>query len=526
MKRLEQLAKLRQTQNWDVIIIGGGASGLGTAVDSASRGFKTILVEAVDFAKGTSSRSTKLVHGGVRYLEQGNLSLVIEALKERGLMAKNAGHLVKNQSFIIPNYNWWGGYFYTFGLTLYDLLAGRLSLGKSKYISKKETIELLPTIEQKGLRNGVIYHDGQFDDSRMAINLAQTAIANGACVLNYAKVIQLLKDKNHQVIGVTVEDQESGEKHEIKGTAVINATGVFTNSIMKMNDKVYKKYIVPSQGIHLVFDKSFLPSTNALMIPKTSDGRVLFAVPWHDKIVVGTTDTLIKSHSLEPIASEKEIEFVLETAQRFLSKKPTRADVLSVFAGLRPLAAPDGEGQSTKEVSRSHKIIVSETGLITITGGKWTTYRKIGEDIMDKAISVHNLPNSACKTEHIAIHGNQKTTSSDRENHLYIYGTDIPAILQLQENEPELKEKLHSNYEYTMAEVAWAIRHEMARTIEDVLARRVRLLFLDARAAIACSEKVGDLLAKELGYDETWKQNQIAVFKKLANGFLLKEFRL
>jgi glycerol-3-phosphate dehydrogenase len=276
----------------------------------------------------------------------------------------------------------------------------------------------------------------------------------------------------------------------------------------------------------LVFDKSFLPSTNAMMIPKTNDGRVLFAVPWHDKIVVGTTDTLIKSHSLEPIALEKEIKFVLETAQKFLSKKPTRADVLSVFAGLRPLAAPEGEGQSTKEVSRSHKIIVSETGLITITGGKWTTYRKIGEDIMDKAISVHNLPNSACKTEHIAIHGNQKTTSSDRENHLYIYGTDIPAILQLQENEPELKEKLHSNYEYTMAEVAWAIRHEMARTIEDVLARRVRLLFLDARAAIACSEKVGDLLAKELGYDETWKQNQIAVFKKLANGFLLKEFRL
>ena len=526
MNRLEQLAKLQKTQNWDVIIIGGGASGLGTAVDSASRGFKTILVEAIDFAKGTSSRSTKLVHGGVRYLEQGNLSLVIESLKERGLMAKNAQHLVKNQSFIIPNYNWWGGYFYTFGLKLYDLLAGRLSLGKSEFISKKKTIELLPTIEQNGLRNGVIYHDGQFDDSRMAINLAQTAIENGACVLNYAKVIHLLKDKNHQVIGVIIEDQETGEKHEIKGTAIINATGVFTNSIMKMNDKVYKKYIVPSQGIHLVFDKSFLPSTNAMMIPKTSDGRVLFAVPWHDKIVVGTTDTLIKSHSLEPIALEKEIKFVLETAQRFLSKKPTRTDVLSVFAGLRPLAAPEGEGQSTKEVSRSHKIIVSETGLITITGGKWTTYRKIAEDIMDKAISVHNLPKSDCKTEHISIHGNQKTTALDRENHLYIYGTDIPKILQLQEKEPELKEKLHPNYEYKMAEVAWAVRYEMARTIEDVLARRVRLLFLDARAAIDSCEKVGDLLAKELNHDETWKQNQIAVFKTLANGFLLKEFRL
>ncbi len=526
MNRPEQLAKLQQIPIWDIIIIGGGASGLGTAVDAASRGYKTILVEAVDFAKGTSSRSTKLAHGGVRYLEQANFSLVIEALKERGLMAKNAEHLVRNLSFVIPIYNWWGGYFYTLGLTLYDVLAGRLSLGKSKYISKKKTIELLPTIEQKGLRSGVMYHDGQFDDARMAINLAQTAVENGACILNYTKVIHLLKDKNHKVIGVVIENQETGTKHEIKGTAVINATGVFTNSIMKMNDKVYKKYIVPSQGIHLVFDQSFLPSTNAMMIPKTSDDRVLFAVPWHGKIVVGTTDTLIKSHSLEPIATEKEIEFVLETAQRFLSKKPTRADVLSVFAGLRPLSAPEEKGMSTKEVSRSHKIIVSETGLISITGGKWTTYRKIAEDIVNKAISVHNLPEKSCQTEHIAIHGNQKTTALDRENHLYIYGTDIPAILQLQENEPELKEKLHPDYDYTLAEVAWAIRNEMARSIDDVLARRVRLLFLDARAAIACSEKVADLLAKELGHDDTWKENQITAFKTLANGFLLKEFRL
>lgn len=526
MERSKELAKLQETPNWDVIIIGGGACGLGTAVDATSRGYKTILLEAIDFAKGTSSRSTQLAHGGVRYLEQGNFPLVIEALKERGLMAKNAGHLVRNLSFVIPNYNCWGGYFYTIGLKLYDLLAGRLSLGSSKYLSKEKTIRLLPTIEQKGLRNGVIYHDGQFDDARMAINLAQTAIENGACVLNYTKVIHLLKDKSHKVIGVVIEDQETGTKHEIKGTAIINATGVFTNSIMKMNDKVYKKHIVPSQGIHLVFDKSFLPSNNAMMIPKTSDGRVLFAVPWHGKIVVGTTDTLKKTHSLDPIATEKEIEFVLETAQRFLSKKPTRADVLSVFAGLRPLSAPKEEGQSTKEVSRSHKIIVSETGLITITGGKWTTYRKIAEDIVNKAISVHNLPKLSCKTEHISIHGNQKTTASDRENHLYIYGTDIPEILQLQLYEPELKEKLHPDYDYTMAEVAWAIRNEMARSIDDVLARRVRLLFLDARAAIACSKKVADLLAKELGFDEIWKQNQIVAFKTLANGFLLKEFRL
>jgi glycerol-3-phosphate dehydrogenase len=295
---------------------------------------------------------------------------------------------------------------------------------------------------------------------------------------------------------------------------------------MKMNDTVYKKYIVPSQGIHLVFDKSFLPGDHALMIPKTSDGRVLFAVPWHDKIVVGTTDTLVRKSNIEPIALEKEIEFVLKTAQQYLTKDPKRADVLSVFAGLRPLAAPEKKGQSTKEVSRSHKIIVSKTGLITVTGGKWTTYRKIAEDIVDKTIITHQLPQKKCVTEQLSIHGNRKNSASDFENHLFIYGTDREAILQLQENEPELKEKLHPQYNYTLAEVAWAIREEMAITVEDVLARRVRLLFLDARAAIASADKVDRLMAKELGLDEVWIQNQLAEFKTVANGFLLKEFRV
>lgn len=525
MKHSEQLLKLKSTEKWDVIIIGGGASGLGTALDAASRGYKTILLEAVDFAKGTSSRSTKLVHGGVRYLEQGNIHLVREALKERGLMAKNAGHLVKNQSFVIPNYNWWGGSFYTIGLKIYDILAGRLSLGSSKYVSKKKTIEMLPNVEENGLQSGVVYHDGQFDDSRLAINIAQTAVEKGACLLNYMKVVHLLKDENNQIIGVEVQDHETGEKYTLKGAAIINATGVFTNAIMKLNDTVYKKYIVPSQGIHLVFDKSFLPGDHALMIPKTSDGRVLFAVPWHNRIVVGTTDTLIKKQSLEPIALESEIAFVLETAQRFLAKKPTRADVLSVFAGLRPLAAPEEEGKSTKEVSRSHKIIVSETGLITITGGKWTTYRKIAEDIINKAIKTGKLPEKSCVTQHLLIHGNKLTTSLDRENHLYIYGSDIPKIIELQQNYPELKEKVHPDHEYTMAEIIWAIRYEMARTIDDILARRVRLLFLDARAAIQSSEKVARLLAQELGHNEAWVNKEILNFKKIAKGFLLSEFQ-
>lgn len=526
MNRTSELEKLQQTQNWDMIIIGGGATGLGVAVDASSRGFKTLLIEAVDFAKGTSSRSTKLAHGGVRYLEQFNFGLVKEALKERGLMLQNAGHLAKNQTFVIPNYDYFSTFFYTFGLKLYDIMSGSLSLGSSKYISKKETVRLLPTINQNNLKNGVVYHDGQFDDSRLAINLAKTAVENGACVLNYAKVTSLLKDKDHKIIGIRIEDIETRKIYEIKGKAVINATGVFTNSIMKMNDKVYKKYIVPSQGIHLVFDQSFLPSENALMIPKTSDGRVLFAIPWHDKTLVGTTDKLIKSHSLEPIATESEIDFILENAQHYLSKKPERSDVLSVFAGLRPLAAPKEEGLKTKEVSRSHKIIVSETGLITITGGKWTTYRKMAEETVDKAIVVHNLPQYTCKTEHLSIHGNKFTNDLERENHLYVYGTDASAILKLQENEPHLKEKLHPDYPYTLAEVVWAIRFEMARTIEDVLARRIRLLFLDAKASMECAEKVGDILVKELGHDNAWKKNQLTLFKNVANGYLLKEFRV
>ncbi|WP_433813138.1 FAD-dependent oxidoreductase [Flavobacterium johnsoniae] len=525
MNRSEQLLKLQNTENWDVIIIGGGASGLGTAIDAASRGYKTILLEAVDFAKGTSSRSTKLVHGGVRYLAQGDVHLVREALKERGLLAQNANHLVKNQSFVIPNYHWLSGYFYTIGLKIYDLLSGGLSLGSSKYLSKKKTIEMLPNVEENGLVNGVIYHDGQFDDSRLAVNLAQTAVENDACILNYTKVINLIKNDKNQITGVQAVDQETGINYNIKGAVVINATGVFTNAIMKLNDKVYKKYIVPSQGIHLVFDKSFLPGEHALMIPKTKDGRVLFAVPWHNHVVVGTTDTLIKKQSLEPIALESEIEFVLETAQRFLAKKPTRADVLSVFAGLRPLAAPKEEGKSTKEVSRSHKIIVSETGLITITGGKWTTYRKIAEDIIDKAILKGKLPKKPCITQHLSIHGNKPTTTLDRENHLYIYGSDIAKILQLQEEEPELKEKLHPDYEFTLAEIVWAVRYEMARTVDDILARRVRLLFLDARAAIEVSEKTARVIAKELGHDENWIAKEIADFKATSKGFFLSEFR-
>jgi glycerol-3-phosphate dehydrogenase len=524
MKRNEELNKLADTKEWDFLIIGGGASGLGSALDATSRGFRTLLLESHDFAKATSSRSTKLVHGGVRYLAQGDIGLVKEALKERGLLAQNAAHVVKNQSFIIPNYTWWGGIYYKIGLSVYDFLAGKLSLGKTQYISKSKTIDKLPTIEQKNLRSGVVYQDGQFDDARLAINLAQTIIEKGGSAINYLKVINLLKNDSNKVIGVVAEDQFTQKQYEIHSKVVVNATGVFTNEILNLNNPRHGKYVVPSQGIHLVLDKSFLKSDDAIMIPKTSDGRVLFVVPWHDRALVGTTDTLLESESFEPRALEEEINFVLNTARQYLSKKPTREDVKSVFAGLRPLAAPKGEGKNTKEVSRSHKVIASDTGLVSIVGGKWTTYRKMAEDTINKAMEIHNLGITTSKTEKLSIHGNMKADRVDRSSHLYVYGSDIPSIKALQESNPRYSEKIHPDHSFTIAEIIWAIRNEMAETIEDILARRVRLLFLDARAAIDSAHKVSLIIAEEKGLSQEWAQHQEKEFIELAKGYLLTPY--
>ncbi len=503
---------------WDFIVVGGGATGLGVALDAASRGYQTLLLEQADFAKGTSSRSTKLVHGGVRYLAQGDIGLVREALRERGLLLRNAPHLVKNVAFIIPCYSWWDKVLYSLGLAVYDLLAGRLSFGKTRRISKKETIERLPGIDPKGLRGGVIYHDGQFDDSRLAINLAQTCQEQGATVLNYFKVIGL-KKSGARISGVTAEDIETGTSYQLRGNAIINATGVFVDDLLQMDSPGKKRLVKPSQGVHVVLDQSFLPTHDALMIPKTDDGRVLFAVPWHDKLVVGTTDTPLKQHSLEPVARESEIDFILKTAARYLTKVPEHKDVLSVFAGLRPLAAPQDESSKTKEISRSHKIIFSESGLITITGGKWTTYRKMAEDTVDRAIEIAGRKPLPCKTKTLPIHGHTRT--SDWDDHLYVYGSDREKVLGLVKENKELGERLHPAYDYLQAEVAWAVRNEMARTVEDVLARRVRLLFLDADAAIEAAPLTAKLMANELGNDTAWEKEQVAAFTKLAQSYLL-----
>ncbi|HEA30275.1 MAG TPA: glycerol-3-phosphate dehydrogenase/oxidase [Leeuwenhoekiella sp.] len=511
---------IKNQEKWDVIIIGGGATGLGTALDSVTRGYKTLLLEQVDYAKGTSSRSTKLAHGGVRYLAQGDIGLVREALFERGMMFKNAPHLVQNQSFVIPNYKWWEGIYYTIGLKIYDLLAGKLSLGKSRHIKKENTIQRLANLKQNKLKGGVVYKDGQFDDSRLAVNIAQTCIDNGATLLNHFKVNDLIENDNGKISGVQATDMETGASYQFSSDVVINATGVFADEILHMEDPDSRKTIVPSQGVHLVFDKSFLPGEDAIMIPKTDDGRVLFVIPWHNKALVGTTDTNLESHSLEPQPLEKEIDFILKTFNNYNTKKATRQDVKSIFAGLRPLAAPKDKSEKSKEISRSHKIIVSDTGLITITGGKWTTFRRMAQDAIDRIISLEKLPKKACKTKDFPLHGARPTESM--ENHLYIYGSDQPKIEALITENPELGEILDDRLPFLKAEVVWAVRYEMARTVEDVLARRVRALFLDAQAALDMAPQVASLIAQELGETKTWEENQIKIFTAMASHYICK----
>jgi glycerol-3-phosphate dehydrogenase len=508
MIRNEMIDKInKNSKEYDFIVIGGGATGIGIALEASARGYSVVLLEKSDFTKSTSSKSTKLVHGGVRYLAQGNIGLVREALTERGLLVKNAPHLVKNLTFVIPTHGFFDEVQYTVGLTLYDLLAGKLSLGKSKWLSKSKTVKRIATINPEKISAGVEYHDGQFDDTRLAINTLQTSVRLGATVLNYCDVKGLVKNSAGKVSGIKFIDQETGKEHEIKGKQVVNATGVFADDILKMDSPRAEKTIAPSQGVHLVLDKSFLPGNDGIMIPKTDDGRVLFLVPWHNRVVVGTTDTPIKKESLEPIALEEEIEFILKTAARYLIKAPIRADVLSVFAGLRPLAASKGNGSKTKEISRSHKIFESDSGLLTMIGGKWTTYRKMGEDLVDKAEQKQGWSHIVTKTKNLKIHGYKENV--DYENPLYFYGSDEEGLLNLAK-EKGMKEYISTTLQVINAQVVWAVKHEMARTIEDFLARRTRCQLLDARESIKMAPQVAKIMANELGEDDEWQKKQVA----------------
>ncbi len=516
MNRNEMFNKLDETKIWDLVIIGGGATGIGTAIEASSRGYKTLLLDQSDFAKGTSSRSTKLVHGGVRYLQQGNLSLVLEALKERGILRRNAPHLVHDLPFIVSNYDWWEGPFYGIGLKIYDALAGKEGFGSSKLLSAEETIKHIPTIEQKGLKGGVIYYDGQFDDARLAINMAETAYEQGATLINYMKVTSLVKDQD-MICGVNASDVESNRTYSINSKVVINATGVFTDTIRKLDDPSNNNIIVSGQGIHIVLDKSFLPGDSAIMVPHTDDGRVLFAIPWHDYILVGTTDTPVDEFLLEPIPMEDEIEFLLTHTARYLTKDPTRDDILSVFAGLRPLVK-SGEDENTAAISRDHTLNISRSGLLTITGGKWTTYRKMAEDTVDQAILLARLDNEESVTKELRIHGYH--SHADEFGDLEIYGSDAIAIKELLRGNDLYNELLHPNFTTVIGEVIWAVRNEMARTVEDFLSRRTRILLKNAKVSLEIAPKVAEIMAKELDKDKSWIDDQITQYKNIAKNYI------
>ena len=481
---LDRPASLRRLAErgvpWDLAVVGGGATGVGIAVDAASRGYDVVLFEQHDFGKGTSSRSTKLVHGGVRYLQQGNISLVMEALKERGLLLKNAPHRVRDLQFIVPNYAWWEAPFYGIGMKVYDLLAGKYGFGPSQILSREEVLTRIPTLSRDGLRGGVKYHDGQFDDARLLIDLASTAAEHGACLLNYTRVVALVKDGDGFVCGLTARDEESGLSHTLAARSVINATGPFCDELRRVDDPGSKPRIAPSQGVHVVLSREFLPGETAIMVPHTRDGRVMFAIPWHDHAVIGTTDTPIPASTLEPAPRSEEIDFILDTASDYLARRPTRADVRSVFTGIRPLVKA-GDVSSTAALSRDHMIEISSSGLLTIAGGKWTTYRRMAEDAVDHAIVLGHLDERPCVTRALRIH--------DPGSH------DESAT--------------------------WFARHEMARTVEDVLARRTRLLFLDARAALARAPQVAAELARALDRDEAWQQAQIAAFERTAAHYVV-----
>jgi glycerol-3-phosphate dehydrogenase len=520
MKRENMLKQARErTQPWDMIIVGGGATGAGVAVDAATRGYSTLLLEQHDFGKGTSSRSTKLVHGGVRYLEQGNVSLVMEALKERGLLRQNAPHLVSELACVVPSYAWWEGPFYGVGLKLYELLAFKYGFGKSQQISKEETLQRLPNVNPDGLTGGVVYYDGQFDDTRLLINLIATAAEQGATLLNYAKVTALNKGSDGLINGVSWQNVETGETFNAQAKVIINATGTFTDSVRRLAEPDAKQLVAPSQGAHLVFDRSFLPGSNAILVPHTKDGRVMFAIPWHGHTLVGTTDTPMTETSLEPVALDAEIEFILETAGLYLEKKPARSDILSIYAGIRPLAKA-GDGGNTAALSRDHVIHIDQSGLLTITGGKWTTYRNMAQGAVDQAATLADLPEKPCLTRNLNIHGYHPNAANFGS--LSFYGSDAVAIQKLITDDSSLSRQLDSQLPYLEAEVVWAVRQEMARTVEDVLARRTRALFLNAKAALRMAPRVASILAKELGKDENWQADQITAFNQTASGYLVK----
>ena len=490
MNRSSNINLLNNNKKYDFIIIGGGASGLGCALDASSRGYSVVLLEKFDFCKGTSSRSTKLIHGGVRYLEKGQIGLVYEALKERDILKKNAPHLVKQVGFLIPVYNYFFKFYYFFGLKIYDFISGNLSFKKSIIVNKNSAIEFVPNVSKKNLKGGVVYYDGQFDDSRLGIDIAHTSEANKAILINYISVESLIKE-NGKIKGVVATDTVSNNIYSIRGNNIINATGVFSKSIMDMDSNKFKSVIRPSQGVHLVVDKTFLKGKFGILVPKTSDGRVLFAVPWLDNVIIGTTDSVVDKPTFNPVATQIEIDFILENLKNYLEFYPKRKDIKSVFVGLRPLVASNLNSKS-KDLSRKHKILVSESGLVSVIGGKWTTYRKMANKVIDIALKKTNLPFVKSDTGNIKI-----------ENGL--------------RNIDFSKKSLSHEFFLTKEMIIHYVRNEMALNLDDIMSRRSRCVFLNTKESIRIAPKVVEIMSKELSKDEAWIKEQLKTFYSLTN---------
>ena len=529
MNRDQALESIRREKDWDFLVIGGGATGLGVAVDAASRGYRVLLVEQADFGKGTSSRSTKLIHGGVRYLAQGRVGLVREGLRERGLLLQNAPHLVKPLPFVIPIYTWKEAAILWTGMKAYDLLAGHWRIGQSAWLSRSEVMDMLPGVRSSGLKGGVLYYDGQFDDARLAIHLAQTCVDQGGVVVNYMRAEGLRSGLSGNSYIVSLRDMETQELFETTARVVINATGVFVDELMQllMGKHNHAFTVKPSQGVHVVLPTTYIGSDHrAMLIPRTADGRVIFLVPWHGRLLAGTTDTPVDTPSLEPRPLPEEVDFILQQAGNYLSRPPQRSDVLSVFAGLRPLALPAHGAAATKDISRKHYLQVHAPGFITITGGKWTTYRKMAEDTVDLALRTTGMPFHPCVTRQLHIHGWQPPERPGSEQisaGWQVYGADVHRLNVLQQEHPAYTEPLIPGWPYRKAEVIWAVRQEMARTVEDVLARRLRVLFLDGQVARQMAPEVAALMQAELGKSASWARQQIEAFQRLSALYLLSD---
>ncbi len=506
---LEQLRRgtAPSAKPWDVLIIGGGATGLGAAVEAVRRGYRTVLLEAGDFAQGTSSRSTKLIHGGLRYLRQGRLGLVREALTERARLLRTAPHVVRRRTFLVPFYHPWDRAMMTAGVGLYSVLAGEPRLPGT--LDPAAAGAAASTLRGDGLRGGITYEDGQFDDARLAWVLAATAIESGALALNHCRVEGWVR-RGRRVVGVVARDRESGDELEVPAWAVINATGVWCDTLRRMDNAAYRPLVRPSRGTHLVVDRSFLPGESAVLIPRTDDGRVLFAIPWAERVLLGTTDMAVDEADAEPVPSDEEVDYLLEHAARYLDPAPQRADVRAAFAGLRPLV---GGGGATASLSREHHIEVAPSGVVTVIGGKWTTYRSMAEQVVDRAVKASGLTWRPPAPE-APLYGCPESGGGDAAGSLY--GSAAPEVDAIAAAEPSLDEPMHPRLPYRWAEVVHAARNEMARTVEDVLARRTRALTLDAAAAAECAGTAARLLAAELGRDEAWCQEQEAAFCELA----------